>query len=61
MPAVSVKQRRAMAIAEHDPSELYASDKSMLNMTGKQQHDYAATPEKGLPQSVSSGKKRFKL
>jgi len=48
MPAVSRKQRIAMAIAEHHPSELYGSDKSLLGMSHQQLHDFAATPEKGL-------------
>lgn len=61
MPAVSKAQREAMAIAEHSPGKLYSKDKSMLNMTGGQLHDYAATSQKGLPSVVSKAKKGFKL
>lgn len=41
--------RRAVAIAEHHPEELYDRNKSLLNMTHQQQHDFASTPERGLP------------
>lgn len=50
MPAKSIAQRRAIAIAEHDPGELYGRDKGMLGMTRGQMHDFAATKEGGLPQ-----------
>lgn len=50
MPAESVKERKAMAIAEHHPEELYKRNRSLLNMTHKQLHEFAATPEKGLPE-----------
>jgi DNA integrity scanning protein DisA with diadenylate cyclase activity len=46
MPAVSRKQRIAMAIAEHHPEKLYARNKSMKKMTKSQLHDFAKT--KGL-------------
>jgi hypothetical protein len=46
MPAVSAKQRTAMAIAEHNPSQLYKRNRAMLQMTHGQLHDFAAT--KGL-------------
>jgi hypothetical protein len=46
MPAVSAKQRTAMAIAEHNPSQLYKRNKAMLQMTHGQLHDFAST--KGL-------------
>lgn len=49
MPAVSQKQRTAIAIAEHAPDKLYARNRGLLGMTHEQQHDFAATPEKGLP------------
>ena len=49
MPATSVAQRQAMAIAEHHPSELYARNKAMLKMTKSQLHDFAATKQTGLP------------
>jgi hypothetical protein len=46
-----------MAIAEHDPSQLYSKNSSLLNMSHSQLHDFAATPRKGLPQYA--GKKKF--
>jgi len=46
MPAVSSKQRIAMAIAEHQPSKLYGRNKGMKKMSKGQLHDFAAT--KGL-------------
>lgn len=49
MPAVSKKQRRMMAIAEHHPSKLYGRNRGALTMTKTQLHHYAATKEKGLP------------
>lgn len=48
MPATSKAQRRAMAIAEHHPSELYGRNKDMLKMSKGQLHDFASTKEKGL-------------
>jgi hypothetical protein len=53
MPAESVAQRQAMAIAEHDPEQLYARNKSLLQMSKSQLHDFASTKEKGLPQRKS--------
>ena len=47
MPAVSSKQRIAIAIAEHHPSELYDRNKGLLSMSHSQMHDFATT--KGLP------------
>lgn len=56
MPALSKKQRRAMAIAERHPDQLFGRDKNLLKMSHKQLHDFAATSESGLP----SRKKRKK-
>lgn len=56
MPAVSKNQRIAMAIAEHHPEELNEKNKGLLSMSKSQLHDFAATPEKGLPQKVSKYK-----
>ena len=50
MPALSIKQRQAMAIAEHDPSRLKKRNRGLLKMSHQQLHDFAATPEKGLPE-----------
>lgn len=55
MPAVSVKQRQAMAIAEKiKAGEMQAkpgspSAEMAKSMSGKQLHEFAATKEKGLP------------
>lgn len=59
MPAKSEAQRIAMAIAEHHPSELSPENKGLLKMSHKQLHDFAATPEKGLPEHVK--KPSYKL
>ena len=50
MPAVSTAQREAVAIAEHAPGKLYKRNRSLLKMSHKDKHDFAAAPEKGLPQ-----------
>jgi hypothetical protein len=50
MPAVSKKQRIAMAIAEHEPDKLYAKNKGMLKMSHEQLHDYASI--KGLKERL---------
>lgn len=52
MPSVSIAQRRAMAIAEHDPQKLYGKNKGLLGMTHQQLHEFADTPESGLPEHV---------
>jgi hypothetical protein len=48
MPSKSISQRRAMAIAEHEPNKLYKRNKGLKNMTKEQLHDFAATKEKKL-------------
>ena len=58
MPAPSKSMRRAAAIAEHHPEELYARNAGLAKMTQSQLHDFAATKEKGLPKHVPhKGKK----
>ena len=49
MPAVSKRQRRAMAVAEHHPEMLYAKNKGMAEMSKRELHKFASTKEKGLP------------
>lgn len=49
MPAPSKAMRRAAAIAEHDPLSLNKKNRGLLDMTQSQLHDFASTPEKGLP------------
>ena len=58
MPSVSKKQRRAMAIAEHHPEELNADNRGLLNMSHEQLHDFASTPESGLPEKKAHAPKR---
>lgn len=41
-PAVSEKQRIAMAIAEHEPEKLYKRNRGMKKMSHKQLHDFAS-------------------
>jgi hypothetical protein len=50
VPAISIAQRKAMAIAEHHPEKLKKKNRGLLKMTDEQLHDFAATPEKGLPE-----------
>ena len=59
MPSVSKKQQIAMAIAEHEPSKLYARNKGLTKMSHSQLHDFAATPRKGLPEKVRKHKVTF--
>ena len=56
MPAVSKAQRRLMGACEHGAD--YAS--CPQGMTHQQMHDFAATPEKGLPKRVKPRKKSLK-
>lgn len=55
MPARSVAQRRAMAIAEHHPEALYARNRGLLKMARSQLHEFAATGEQGLPAKRKRG------
>lgn len=58
MPAVSEKQRKMFAIAEHNPDKLYAKNRGVLGMKKRQMHEFASTGENGLPSKVSRlGKK----
>jgi hypothetical protein len=50
VPALSIKQRRVMAIAEHHPEKLHKANRGLLEMTHQQLHDFAATSEKRLPE-----------
>lgn len=56
-PAISKKQRRAMAIAEHSSEELYKRNKGMAKMSKSQLHDFASTKEKGLANKVKKSTK----
>jgi hypothetical protein len=52
MPAVSKAQRRFFWWLEHDPE---AEKRAGVKMTRQQMHDFATTPEKGLPEKKRSG------
>ena len=56
MPAPSRKARRAWAIAKHHPDQLYVRNRGMLKATRRQMHDFASTPEKGLPTRTGARK-----
>lgn len=58
MPAESKAQRIAMAIAEHHPEDLNEKNKGLADMTHKQLHEFASTPEKGLPSYKHARKAR---
>lgn len=49
MPAVSEKQRKLMAIAEHHPEQVYSRNRDVLRMNKDQLHDFASTDEKKIP------------
>lgn len=38
-----------MAIAEHHPEKLKKKNRGLLRMSHSQLHDFASTPESGLP------------
>ena len=57
MPSESTAQREAMAIAEHNPDELYGKNKGLLKMSHEQLHDFASTKEKDLPERVQPKRK----
>jgi hypothetical protein len=52
MPSESKAQRRFMGWLEHNPEQAAAEGKS-TNMSHQQLHDFASTPEKGLPEHVA--------
>lgn len=49
MPSVSVSQRRLIGLAENHPEKVYKRNRGILKMTGRALHDFASTPETGLP------------
>ena len=59
MPAKSKKQRRAIAIAEHAPDKLFKRNAGLKKMAKSDMHEFAKTPEKGLPmkKKAKKGKK----
>ena len=54
MPAKSVAQREAMAIAEHHPEKLKGKNKGLAKMSKKQLHEFASTKRSGLPKKKST-------
>lgn len=54
MPAESKAQQAVMAIAEHNPDELYDRNKGAAEMTHSQLHDFASTPTRSLPNYAQS-------
>ena len=59
MPAKSKKQRRMMAIAEHEPEMLHEENKGVMKMEKEEMHKMAATKEKGLPASKLTDQQKF--
>lgn len=49
MPSESKAERRFFGWAEHNPAQAKAEGK-LPDMTKAQMHDFASTPEKGLPE-----------
>lgn len=56
MPPKSKAQRRAMAIAEHEPGKLYKRNKGLKKMSKEELSDFASGSEKGLP--AKKGRKK---
>lgn len=52
MPAVSQKQQMAMAIALKEPGKLKSRNKGLLRMSHQELHDFASTPQAGLPKTA---------
>jgi hypothetical protein len=57
MPAVSKKQRKVTAIAEHHPEALFKRNKGLAKMSKKALHEFAETKEKKLPTKVKRASK----
>jgi hypothetical protein len=57
VPAESVSQRRAAAIAKHHPEKLYARNRGLLGLKREELSKVAETKEGGLP-GRASGVKR---
>jgi hypothetical protein len=52
MPSTSRKQRRFFGWVEHNPDQAKAEGKYPKGMSHQAMHDFASTPEKGLPEHV---------
>lgn len=53
MPSVSKAQSRFFRWAEHNPAQAKAEGKA-TGMSTSKMHDFAVTPEKGLPEKVGT-------
>ena len=53
MPSLSKAQGRFFRWAEHNPAQAKSEGKA-TGMTHEQMHDFAVTPEKGLPEKVGA-------
>ena len=51
MPARSVKQRRLMGMAMHEPEKVMKKNMGVLDMSKTQLSHFAATAEKNLPRT----------
>jgi hypothetical protein len=60
MPAVSEKQRKLMAIAEHHPEKLHAENRGVLKMSHQQLHEFASTKGLGKKKKALNTLKRAK-
>lgn len=56
MPALSIKARRLMALAEHHPEKVREKNRGVLSMTHQQLHDFASTSEENLPRKKKAKK-----
>lgn len=61
MPAVSQKQQRLMAIAEHHPEMVKSKNRGVLKMGHEELHHFAATKRKNLPKRARKQKTSGKL
>jgi hypothetical protein len=57
MPAKSRSQQVTAAIAEHDPSKLYARNRGMASMKLSDLHEFASGSMKGKPEHVKPARK----
>lgn len=57
MPAKSKAQQKAMAIALHHPSQLYARNRGLAQMAPSSLREFAETARKGLPARAKTKKR----
>ena len=61
MPAKPKVQRKATAIAEHEPEKLFKRNRGLLKIDKADLHKLASTKEKGLPTRVTRDEVRKRL